>query len=95
MLCIIIMQKILLISFCITFLFSFFKFIEMKYLENGELKPLKYFVRDAVIVFSSSLVTTYTCMHLDGSITNFFNLLTDTKTINIAATEIFTDMPGF
>jgi hypothetical protein len=88
------MQQVFLISILITFLFCLFKFLEMKYLEN-ELKPLKFFVRDALIVFSSSLVVTYGCFHLDGSITDFFNVMTKNKSLNIGSTEIFTDAPGF
>lgn len=88
------MQKVLLISILITFLFCLFKFLEMKYLEN-ELKPLKFFVRDAMIVFSSSIVATYACFHLDSSITDFFNVITENKNLSIASTEIFTDAPGF
>jgi len=66
----------------------------MKYLEN-ELKPLKFFVRDAIIVFSSSIVATYVCFHLDSSITDFFNVITESKNLSVASTEIFTDAPGF
>lgn len=89
------MQKIFFISIVITFLFCLFKFLEMKYLEN-DLKPLKFYVRDAFIVFSSSLIATYVCFHLDSSITDFFNVITENKSFNTGGvTEIFTDAPGF
>jgi hypothetical protein len=66
----------------------------MKYLED-ELKPLKYFVRDAVIVFACSFAVSYGCFSFDNSITDFFNVITNNKTIYTAATEIFSDPPGF
>ena len=75
-------------------MFFLVKFIEMKYLDK-ELKPLKFLVRDAVIVFVCSLAAALFVFNMDGSITYFFNVLTDTKTLNIATTQIFTDEPGF
>jgi hypothetical protein len=90
-----IMQKLVLISTTITFLFCLFKFLEMRYLEC-ELKPLKFFVRDAVIVFCSAAMTSYVFFYLDGSITDFFDVITDNKTAtNIGLAPIFTDAPGF
>lgn len=88
------MEKIFIISTIITFLFCLVKFIEMKYLDK-ELKPLKFLVRDAVIVFVCSLAAALFVFNMDGSITDFFNVLTDTKTLNTATTQIFTDEPGF
>jgi multisubunit Na+/H+ antiporter MnhB subunit len=88
------MEKIFIISTIITFLFCLVKFIEMKYLDK-ELKPLKFLVRDAVIVFVCSLAAAVFVFNMDGSITDFFNVLTDTKTLNTATTQIFTDEPGF
>ena len=88
------MEKIFIISTIITFLFCLVKFIEMKYLDK-ELKPLKFLVRDAVMVFVCSLAAALFVFNMDGSITDFFNVLTDTKTLNTATTQIFTDEPGF
>lgn len=88
------MEKVFLISISITFLFCIFKFIEMKYLDK-DFKPLKLFVRDSVYVFISSFVATFFYYQMDGKITDFLNVLTDTKTLNSGATEIFTDEPGF
>ena len=66
----------------------------MKYLDK-EFKPLKFLVRDAVMVFVCSLAADLFVFNMDGSITDFFNVLTDTKTLNTATTQIFTDEPGF
>jgi len=70
------------------------KIIEMKYLEK-EFKPLKYIVRDAFIVFVSALGGSYGFFYFKSSIANFFNVVTENKTMNMEATQIFTDIPGF
>ena len=88
------MEKLLLISLLITFLFCIMKILEMKYLEK-EFKPMKYVIRDAAIVFASSITGLFVFFNLNGSMTDFFYLVTDKKTINTAATQIFTDDPGF
>jgi len=88
------MEKIFIISTIITFLFCLVKFIEMKYLDK-EFKPLKFLVRDAVMVFVCSITASFFVFNMDASITDFFNVLTDTKTLNTATTQIFTDEPGF
>jgi hypothetical protein len=88
------MQKTVLISIIVTVLFCFFKFFEMKYLED-DLKPLKNYVRDACIVFFSSFIASYVCFHLDSSITDFFNVITENKGALVMQPQIFTDNPGF
>jgi hypothetical protein len=89
------MEKPIILSIFATFLFCIMKFLEMKYLEK-EFKPLKYIVRDAVIVFISVFISSYIVIsYLDTGITNLFNVITDTKTLNSATTQIFTDVPGF
>ena len=88
------MEKLILISLFITFLFCIVKILEMKYLEK-EWKPLKHIIRDAAIVFASSMAGLFVFFNLNGSMTDFFHLVTDKKTINTAATQIFTDDPGF
>ena len=88
------MEKVFVLAFIITVLYCFMKFIEAKYLDK-EWKPLKYFVRDAILVFSSSLVATYVIMNLDNSMSELFNVVTDSNIMNASATQIFTDDPGF
>jgi hypothetical protein len=88
------MEKVFLISILITFLFCIFKFIEMKYLDK-DFKPLKILVRDSIYVLISSFVATFFYYQMDGKITDFLNVLTETKTLNTGTTEIFTDEPGF
>ena len=66
----------------------------MKYLEK-EMKPLKYIVRDAVIVFGSSLGAAFAAFYIKGSFTDFVNVVTENKVLDTTATQIFTDEPGF
>jgi hypothetical protein len=88
------MEKLFWIALLITFLFCVVKLVEMKYLEK-EWKPLKYVIRDSVIVFSSTVVGLVIYFGMNGSMTDFFNIVTDNKVINPASTQIFTDDPGF
>lgn len=66
----------------------------MRYLEK-EKKPLKFFVRDAIIVFLSGVASTFSFFYLETYISDFFNIVTETTTLNTNATQIFTDSPGF
>ena len=88
------MEKVFIISIAVTLLFCIVKFVEMKFIDK-ELKPLKVVVRDAIIVMMSSIVVTTVVFNMNSSITDFFNVVTENKTINPASTEIFTDTPGF
>ena len=88
------MEAVFIIAICVTSFFCIAKFIEMRYLDK-ETKPLKYLFRDAIIVFISILIGSTVCLHMKGTISDFFNIVTETKTLNPAATEIFTDSPGF
>ena len=66
----------------------------MKFIDK-ELKPLKLLVRDSLIVMISSVVSTFLFFNMDYSLSEFFNVVTETKTINPSTTPIFTDEPGF
>lgn len=88
------MEKLFLVALLITFLFSVIKLLETKYLEK-KWKPLKFVIRDALIVFSSSVVGLIVFFSINGTLTDFFNVITQNKVINPAATQIFTDEPGF
>jgi len=88
------MQKAIGVAILVTLLFGITKFIEMKYLEK-EWKPLKVLIRDGAIVFACSFVAVYIMLEMNGSIQDFFNVVTETKTLNPAATQVFTDEPGF
>jgi hypothetical protein len=88
------MEKEFILAALVTFLFSLLKFIEMKYIDK-EMKPMKLFIRDAIIVFISTLLSCYVFFSYDSYITDFFNVVTDSKIINPANTQVFTDVPGF
>jgi hypothetical protein len=88
------MEKAFIIALCIATLFCIAKIAEMKFIEK-EWKPLKYIIRDMAVVFGCSVLSIFGFSHMNGSINDFMNVVTDTKSLNMAATEIFTDTPGF
>ena len=88
------MENIFIIAFLVTILFSAFKFFESKYLEKEE-KPLKVIVRDAIIVFVCSVVSSFIFFNCQEYINEFFNVVTETKVLNANNTQIFTGAPEF
>jgi hypothetical protein len=88
------MEKMILLGILVTLFYVIFKMIEMKYIQK-EAKPLKEIVRDAAYVFLSSIVAGFIIFQFNGSIGDFFNILTQTKTLDPAATQVFTDEPTF
>lgn len=90
------MEKIIVPALIITFLFALAKFVEMKFVEK-KMKPLKYLVRDTVIVFVCALVAgSLYSGALDGKVAEFMNTITEAKILPTGATtEIFTGVPEF
>ena len=88
------MENLFLFAIFTTALFVLCKIVEMKTLEE-EMKPLKYVVRDATMVFVSSLGASFFAFHMRGSFANFLNVVTENKVLDATATQIFTDAPGF
>lgn len=88
--------NVLMISLIITVLFCSMKFIEMKFIDK-EMKPLKFVVRDAAVVFLCSAVGVFGVLNMKTTITDFFNVVTESKVADVASsnTQIFTDAPGF
>jgi len=70
------------------------KIIDMKYVSK-EWKPLKTVIRDAVVVLLASISSLFVFNVSNGTMTDFFNIVTDNKVLNPAATEVFTGDPGF
>jgi hypothetical protein len=66
----------------------------MKYIDD-EMKPLKYLVRDNIIVFSCALISSYGYLYTGSMFSNFINFITENKIAEIQAPEIFTDKPEF
>jgi hypothetical protein len=88
------MENLILFAIFTTAIFILLKILEMKYLEE-EMKPLKYMVRDAVIVFASAISGAVLRFYMKGSLVDFLNIVTENKTPNLEATQIFTGEPGF
>lgn len=68
--------------------------IEGKFVQK-KLKPTKEIIREGFFVFISSLVSLFLFFKMSGTLTEFFNIITDTKTDTVKATEVFTGEPGF
>jgi hypothetical protein len=88
------MEKVFILSIIVTCIFVIIKVLEMKYVDK-EWKPLKLIIRDSVIILVSSIVGSFLYFNMDGSLTDFLNVVTDNKSFNMSATQIFTDAPGF
>ena len=88
------MDSIFIFASLVTFLYFVLKVLEMKYVDK-ELKPLKHIIRDLVMVFVSSLVGAFVSSRYQGSISDFFNVMTKTKVLNNDQTQVFTGEPGF
>lgn len=88
------MEKLLIIASIITFMFSIMKVIEMKYVAK-QWTPLKYVIRDAVMVFGAALLGLFVFFQINGTMTDLFNVVTDGKAVNLNTTQVFTDAPGF
>ena len=75
------------------------KFLERKYLINEEELEkfaLKIVVRDAIIIFCTTLTANFIYSNTHNHLDKFFSVITDTKETNInSIAEIFTDVPNF
>jgi hypothetical protein len=91
------MDKSFLLAFIITVLFGLSKFVEWRFLtdDEDEPKPLKETVRDLLIVLVSSVTGSFIYFHFQQNLMDFFNVVTETKVLNAATTQIFTDVPAF
>lgn len=88
------MEQIIIISIVITILYCLFKLVEMKYIEH-EMKPVKHVVRDALAVLLSSIVVQYAFLNMGNNVSEFFNILTNSKSVEPVAPTVFTDTPVF
>jgi len=90
------MEQVIVFALIVTVAFSVFKFAEIKLLEKPkEMKPLKFFVRDVVLVFVSASIGAFIYMNMNEQIGEFFNVITDTKVLSGGPAPVFTDAPGF
>ena len=77
------MEKYIIHSGIIAFIYLLMKFIEMR-ITKKETKQMKELIRDAIIVYLSAMVGLYI-------INEFMPTTSVTKTV----TNVFTDAPGF
>jgi uncharacterized protein YacL len=90
------MENVITVALLVGLIYCFLKFVELKaFPQEKEMRPLKYFVRDVVIVFVSAIIAAFIYFSMSYNISDFMNVITETKTINSSATQIFTDAPGF
>jgi len=89
------MDQVFVIAIMITLLFALSKVVEMKYFNGEEIKPLREVVRDGILVLVSSITGASIYFYFHTYITDFFNVVTETKVLNTSTTQIFTDQPGF
>jgi hypothetical protein len=94
------MQNIFIISTLVVLVFIILKAIEVKYIiKDDEFKGIKEYVRDAVAVMMSALISTYVYFTNERSITELFIVVTDDKQnnsiIGSEKVEVFTDKPTF
>ena len=88
------MDNLFLFAIFTTILFVLAKIAEMKFIDK-EWKPLRIIIRDAIIVFSSAFVASYGYSYINGSFSDFLNIVTENKVLKTDATQIFTDVPTF
>ena len=88
------MEDVFVVAVLITLSFCVAKFIEIKYFSE-QMKPLKDIVRDSLLVLICALGGAYVYFHFQKNIREFFNIVTETKVLDNASTEVFTDNPSF
>ena len=79
------MENIFLIAAIISIIFFIIKFIEMRFIEK-ENKPLKYLIRDSLLVYFSVIIGYFVIEQIKP--------LTEEVNFN-AQPEVFTDNPNF
>jgi len=90
------MEQYYVLPVLITLFFCAMKIVDSKYLSQEPNRPLKYVIRDALLVFSGSFVATFAYVNMQTYIHDFLNVVTDTKTVPVVgSTEIFMGDPGF
>jgi hypothetical protein len=88
------MEKAFILSLFITGVYFVSKLIDMKYISK-EWKPMKTVIRESVFVLVSSILSVVIFFLTNGKMSDFFDILTESKTLKPSATEIFTGEPGF
>ena len=88
------MEKLFVISILISIVYAIVTVVESKFIQK-KIEPTKEIIREGFFVFISSLVSLFLFFKMSGTLTEFFNIITDTKTEVVKTTEVFTGEPGF
>lgn len=88
------MESFLIIALIISIIFSVIKVIESKVIDK-KYPPVKYIIRDSVIVYCCAFLGIFGYSKINGSVADMMNIITDSKSMNLASTQVFTDEPGF
>lgn len=88
------MEEVFIIATIITLSFCLSKYIEYKYFTD-DVKPMKDIVRDCLLVLMCTVSGSYVYFYFQTTIRDFFNVVTETKVLSNATTQVFTDNPTF
>ena len=88
------MEKIFIIAFLVVLVYVIIITLEMKYVDK-EWKPLKEVVKTSIIVFISGVVAGFITFYSDTKVTDFLNIMTNTKVLDSATSQVFTGAPEF
>jgi len=75
-------------------LFFIARMVEMKFVKH-EMLPLKEVISDVVLVIGCSIVASYGYGYSSQFFGNLINFMTENKTVEMGAPEIFTNVPEF
>lgn len=90
------MQNVFIISTLVVFFFAIIKFIEIRFVQKDtEFKGIKEYVRDGIIVYLSTIVSSYVYFAFEKNISDFFNVVTSNQNSIPVKAEVFTDSPNF
>lgn len=67
------MENIFIISFVVSIIFTIMKILEMKFLESEYKKPLKYLIRDSLLVYFSVISADFIIEQVSPSIKKISN----------------------
>jgi hypothetical protein len=62
------MDNIFIIAFVISFIYTLIKIFEMKYIDSQNKKPIKYIIRDSLLVYFSVLLSDFIIEQITPSI---------------------------
>jgi hypothetical protein len=75
------MDNIFIFSGFISFLFVLFKIIEMKCIESENKKPLKYLIRDALLVYFSVVIGNFIVEQVSPSVSAIMPIIAEQPAI--------------